>query len=146
MLPRLCAEKKLATTSNGAMDIDSTEDELPSEALPSNVMKIDYPTFVVPKMAADATAVSPGTPPLPYSAPVDATDLLSGISPPENEMALSRALLFGNRPVNDTVLSIASDELFQDDLIRLDGSFIPNEKKASDIWLNKKYLLASVTS
>ena len=87
-----------------------------------------------------APAVSPGTPPLLYSAPVDAMDLLSGISPPENEIAMARALLFGNRPVNDTVLSIASDELFQDDLIRLDGSFIPNEKKASDIWLNKKIL------
>ena len=67
-------------------------------------------------------------------------DLLSGISPPENEMALSRALLFGNRPANDTVLSIASDGLFQDDLIRLDGPFIPNGKKASDIWLNNKIL------
>ena len=41
-----CAEKKLATTPDGAMDIDSTEDELPSQASPSDVMKIDLPTFV----------------------------------------------------------------------------------------------------
>ena len=64
-------------------------------------------------MTADATTVSPGTPPLLYSAPVDAMDLLSGISPPENEMAMSRALLFRNWPVNDTMLSIASNELFR---------------------------------